>query len=438
MTVADRIRAKILPALFACLVVFPLGEARAQLSAEVPGSELTVYLMTMGPGEMVWERFGHNAIRIRDELRETDIAYNYGMFSFDQENFILRFIRGEMDYWMEGWDARWMADAYVRSGRSVWMQELNLTPEQRVQLRDFLEWNALPENRVYRYDYYRDNCSTRVRDAIDLVLGGTIREQTEGRPSGTTYRAHTRSLTAVDPPIYAGLMLGLGPMVDRPISVWEEMFLPMRFMEHVRGIQVADGARGTVPLVAAEYEIFDSGRPEATLPPSRTLPVALVGIVIAGLMVFAASRSRRSLGARIAFGSLAGGWALIAGLLGVVLLGLWAFTSHEAAYRNENLLQVSPLLLPLVVLIPLLRRVPPPVARIARWIAIVVAAGSVIGLLLQPLPAFPQVNGEVIAFTLPMNLGLAIALWLRGSDGVGRAEARAPVAAERPRAARAA
>src|SRR5690606_4637102 len=96
MTVADRIRAKILPALFACLVVFPLDEARAQLYAEVPGSELTVYLMTMGPDEIVWERDGHNAILIRDELRETDIAYNLGMFSFDQENFILRFIRGEM------------------------------------------------------------------------------------------------------------------------------------------------------------------------------------------------------------------------------------------------------------------------------------------------------------------------------------------------------
>src|SRR5690606_22147750 len=80
---------------------------------DVAGSELTVYVMTMGPGEFVWERFGHNAIWIHDEARQTDVAYNWGLFSFDQEGFILRFLRGQMDYWMEGIDAELMASHYV-------------------------------------------------------------------------------------------------------------------------------------------------------------------------------------------------------------------------------------------------------------------------------------------------------------------------------------
>ncbi len=419
-------------------LVLPRAEARAQLSAPVAGSELTVYLMTMGPGQQVWERFGHNAIRIRDDLHGTDIAYNYGMFSFEQENFILRFIRGQMDYWMEGWDARLMAEAYVRSGRSVWMQELNLTSEQRAELRDFLNWNSLPENRFYRYDYYRDNCSTRVRDAIDLVVGGAIRGATEDRPSGTTYRDHTRILTAADPPVYAGLMLGLGPLVDREISVWEEMFLPMQLMAHVREIEIPAGAAGSSPLVAAEFEVFQAEPLDMATPPTRTVWVGLVGVAIAALMVAAARRARRSTAAGFVFGGLAGGWALVAGTLGLVLFGLWTFTAHEVAYRNENLLYVTPLLLPLSVLVPLLGRLSHSLVRFARGLALVIAAASVVGLLLQILPAFPQVNGEIIAFAVPMNVGLALALWARTSSAFPRREARAREVVSARSAARAA
>src|SRR5690606_19315610 len=125
--------------------------------------------------------------------RQTDIAYNWGLFSFEQDGFIVRFLRGHMDYWMDGMDAESMASYYIRSDRSIWAQELNLTPDQRLALRDFVEWNALPENRFYRYDYFRDNCSTRVRDAIDLALGGQLRAQTADALTDASYRDHTRA-----------------------------------------------------------------------------------------------------------------------------------------------------------------------------------------------------------------------------------------------------
>ena len=101
-----------------CVVVSPL---HAQTDA---GSELTISLITVEPGSKSWEMFGHNAIRVRNTARGTDVSYNYGLFSFQQENFILRFIQGRMLYWMAGLDTDPMLESYRRANRSIWEQEL--------------------------------------------------------------------------------------------------------------------------------------------------------------------------------------------------------------------------------------------------------------------------------------------------------------------------
>ena len=147
--------------------------ARAQV-APADSQALTVWLMTMGPGDAVWERFGHNAIRIRDERSGDDRVYNWGMFSLDQSGFVLRFLRGRMRYWMASEDAALTVDAYRSHNRSVTIQELALTGMQKLALLAFVQRNELPENRFYDYDYFLDNCSTRVRDALDVALGGVL------------------------------------------------------------------------------------------------------------------------------------------------------------------------------------------------------------------------------------------------------------------------
>jgi hypothetical protein len=403
-------------------LILPGGRAFAQSEGAVPerGAELTVYLLTMGPGDAVWERFGHNALWIRDHLRGTDLAYNYGMFSFAQENFVMRFVRGHMDYWMESFDAALTVDAYVRADRSVWAQELNLSPAQRADLRDFLEWNERPENSVYRYDYYRDNCSTRVRDAIDRVVGGQLRSQTDRHPSGASYRDHTRRLTRDDPIIYTALMLALGQPVDREISVWEEMFLPMELRERIADVHVTSASGEPVPLVSREIELYRSSRPlEDAIPPPLTWAYLVVGGIGGGVIWSSARLARRSRAGGVVFGVAAGAWTLLAGLLGSVLLGLWAFTDHEAAYRNENLFFYTPLLLPLAALIPFSARAPRGSGGRSLLLALAsaVALLSIVGLLLQPLRPFYQSNGELIALALPINLGILLAaLELRGSS----------------------
>lgn len=239
-------------------------------SAE-PGSELTVYLMTIGQGDAVWERFGHNAIWVHDAARGTDVAYNYGIFVFGP-GFYSRFLRGDMMYRMEPMDGPASLRHYTESNRSVWLQELNLTPAQRLKLLDFLEWNARDENKFYAYDYFRDNCSTRVRDALDLALDGGLHEATTGKPTGTTYRSHSLRLTSPQIATSTGLLLGLGALADRPIDAWEESFIPMRLMDHVRDMRVERPDGTSEPLVRSERLLFQATRSaEPDRPPPRTL-----------------------------------------------------------------------------------------------------------------------------------------------------------------------
>ena len=409
-------------------VLAPAAAASAQGGGE-RGSELSVALLTMGPGQLVWERFGHNTILIRDSARGTERSYNYGIFDFAQENFLLRFIQGRMLYAMDGRNAQREVADYVRDNRSVWIQELDLTPAQRADLRDFLEWNERPENRDYRYDYYRDNCSTRVRDAIDRVIGGEISKQTGAAPAGTTYRFHTRRLTAADPLTYTGLELGLGSPVDRPITRWEEMFLPLAFREHVRTITVTgpDGTRH--PLVKAEATLYASTMAEArTIPPKWWLWYLIAGVLVGATLLMIGERLHESRGARAGFAIVGGAWELLAGVGGVLLAGLWLFTDHTAAYRNENLFQLNPVSLPLAVLVPLLafRRGRP--SRLTIALAVAAAAIAVAGVAFKLVPGIRQVNGEIIAFALPVHLAIAATAW-RLRDRPRAPSATAPLTA---------
>lgn len=375
-----------------------------------PGSDLTVYLMTFGPGRAVWERFGHNAIWIHDPTRGTDQAYNYGLFDFQQENFILRFVRGRMWYWMAGFPAESYIRQYERDNRSVWVQELNVPPPARLELQRFLEWNERPEHKFYHYDYYRDNCSTRVRDALDRVLGGAIRRQTASTLAGTTFRFHTQRLTANDPFIFTGLLLALGERVDRPITAWEEMFLPVAMRTQLRKVRVSGPGATSVPLVKSERTIFQSTAPSPPdAPPDWIMAYLAIGMAIglAALGLGSASRARAS--GRGGLVVLAACWSLLAGVAGVILAGLWGLTDHAMAAANENLLQMNPLSLALLPLLPgVLRRRRG--AALAAKVASVIAVVSLAGLGLQLLPWFQQVNGPVIALAVPAHLGLALGL----------------------------
>jgi len=400
-----------------------LGAPPRLLPAQEPegptGPTPSAALVTVGQGDAVWERFGHNLIWIRDPATGTSEAYNYGLFSFDQENFVLRFVRGHMRYWMGGYDARRMMRAYASQNRSVWVQELNLTPGQVGELHRFLERNELPENRFYRYHYYRDNCSTRVRDALNRVLGGELREATAPVETPLTYRDHTLRLTFGNALGHYGLHFGMGPPTDVPLTLWEAAFVPMELMEQLRSVRVPAPAGGTRPLVAEERTFHQAERP----PVPATTPRHVGGFLLGGLVVAAlfwalgrwgeVSRAGHIL---LAFAGVP--WLAAAGLFGSMLLFMWGFTDHVDAHGNANLFHANPLHLALAGLLPFaLLGASGRVAALARRLALAAAVVSLAGVALEAVPFPDQVNGEWIALLLPANLALA---WiLRRSGPVG-------------------
>ena len=401
----------------AALAAAPLA-AQPVAQPSAADTTLRIVLLTMGPGDQVWEKFGHNALWVHDPVAGTDKAYNYGMFDFRQENFILNFARGRMQYWMEGIDAYLTLDHYQRYNRSVWTQELNLTPQQAREVKALLESNERPENRFYRYDYYRDNCSTRLRDILNLVLRNGLKQATASRPSETTYRWHTRRLVgdgAANVPIYSAIDIGLGPAADRPISRWDEMFLPMKLRDEVAAFRVPDATGRMVPLVARQHTVFAATRPpEPAGPPRWLIGYLVAGFALAAVIGGLTLATRKSGAARFGFALVTSLWLLFAGTGGLILLGLWMVTDHEIAYRNENLFQLSPLALPLVLLIPALGYGARWAGRWAARLAFAAAALSLLGFVLQILPWFDQGNGDLIALALPVNLAIAWAAWYLG------------------------
>ena len=372
-----------------------------------PGESVQVYLLTMGPGDYIWEQFGHNAIWIRDPTSGTDVAYNWGTFDFAAADFLPRLVKGDMLYWMVGLHPGRSLEEYHRRDRDVWVHELNLTPDQRLELVDLLRRTDTDQNRYYSYDYYLDNCSTRIRDLLDQVLGGTIREQVEPLATGTTWRWHARRIVRRKPAAYVGMELALGNPADESINAWEESFLPLRLLDRLRAVTVPDGQGGRAPLLLSERRLVESTRPAPPPAPPFWLPWFLaVGLSLSAVVLTAGrvAESGRGWG-RVAAFMAAILWNTVAGLGGTLLAGAWLFTQHTFWFWNENLFQANSLslLLVLVLLPAALGRDPP---RAAFPLAAAVAGLSLLGLVLQLLPVFAQVNGEVISLALPAHLSV--------------------------------
>lgn len=378
-----------------------------------PGSELRVWLVTAGPGEAVWERYGHNAIRVLDTATGRDVSYNWGIFDFQQVDFIPRFLQGRMLYRMAVFETGPMVQAYVRADRSVVQQELALTPAQKAALRDLAERNALPENRDYVYQYFLDNCSTRVRDLLDRVLNGQLRRMLESKPTGISYRFHTRRLSGPDPLISAGMDLLLGSPTDSPISIWEELFLPLELRDALRGVAVADSSGSPSPLVLSEEIVFESTRASVGTEASRWLFVyAVAGMLLGGLFAGSATKGvRKRKVLRIAVTTLIAGWLAVAGLAGSILV-LLLFTDHTFAWWNHNLFLFNPVMLLLAALLPL-SELGARWLRGARTVAFLILGGALVGVALKMVPEVGQQNAQFVALTLPAHAGLALSLTWR-------------------------
>ena len=397
-----------------------------------PGAELSISLLTMGPGEHPFTKFGHSAIWVHDASNGRDEVYNYGTFAFDSPTLVLDSVAGKLPYWLSVQSMNGTLRAYREQGRSLLASELELTAAERLRLHAALQENARPEHRYYRYDYYRDNCSTRARDIVDRVLGGRMRtEQT--LPASMSYRAHTQRLVTDDPLLYVGLDLAVGRQTDAPATFWEEAWLPERLHSlFLRTTVERDGQK--LPLIRSERVLLSSRFPAPRSAPPRwggyyaVLGVSL-GALLAGLGFIAGSGKRAP---RIALGALYIVLGTPLGLLGCALSYLTFFSAHSAAVSNYNVLLLPPWLLALSVAGVRVLRGKPRAFGLARYTSLSALGSSSIALAVHALSPDPQANLQELAVALPLWLGVALStrrvglgFW-RGekkpaADGDGRA-----------------
>ena len=414
--------------------------------SQAEGGRYEVLLLTMEPGDEVWELFGHNAILIRDRLLGQDIAWNWGLFDFEQVDFLPRFLRGEMLYSMGPADPVPFIAAYERANRTVHAHEIFLTDAEAAALDALVRTNFLPENRDYIYHYFLDNCSTRIRDALDSVLGGLLYERFAARETPETFRWHARRLVSVVGWVDQGLSFLLGTRGDRAITEWEAMYVPMELMVLLEGVERVDATGVSRPLLGPRQVMFEADRePTPTAPPPFNALWAVLGMALAGTLgglgfaglglsgpsgpgargagtraLLAGADSpqegprggpRGGPGGIAALAFLAGvvAWGVLAGALGLLLVLAW-FTDHDFIHRNLNLFHMSPLALllaPAMLAAVLGRgRFAFDAGRVATGLAVAIAALSVATALLQLTPLLHQGNAEVIAVALPVNLAL--------------------------------
>ncbi|NLE35691.1 MAG: DUF4105 domain-containing protein, partial [Bacteroidales bacterium] len=210
------------------LLAFPMNAQRAD-SADV-------YMVTCAPGGAVYSIYGHTALRITVRGTGFDMAYNWGIFDFETPNFVYRFAKGKLDYLLGAYPYERFLEEYIAEGRSVWSQKLNLTTAEKEKLFELINENLKPENRKYRYDFFFDNCATRVRDIVFATVSDSLILPV--REKEKSFRQLIDPYQKVLPWLDFGADMLLGLQSDRKATLSDEMFLPIFLRDNFAGIMI--------------------------------------------------------------------------------------------------------------------------------------------------------------------------------------------------------
>lgn len=344
------------------LLLFVVYSSLLRLAATPIGSEtadnivadtLRISIVTCDPGPDVYQIFGHTAIRVqRSGVDAVDLAFNYGIFSFQTGNFIYKFVKGETDYRLGVYDFTYFMPDYVMRGSTVVEQELNLTQQEKQQLFDRLLVNAMPENRVYRYNFLFDNCATRPRVLTKASLDDCSEHIVFAEPySSVSFRDIIRHYGKNYSWLLFGIDLALGHDLDRAATWEEQMFIPIIFRDACRDARIVDAEGAERPLVKQETYLYESDT-VAVLPPTPwymtpmacTLLLLLVGAAITWCDMRKKSVSRW-------FDTVLN---LLFFVMGSIIYFLVFCSEHPATTININALWLTPLAI-LPVFVPYMR-----------------------------------------------------------------------------------
>lgn len=370
---------------------------------------LAIKLVTIDPGADLTTWWGHTGVIVEDIQTGSGRFYNYGLFSFDQDNFMLNFARGRLIFWVGVWDANLALEFYKGMDRTIRIQILDLPAEKKQEIADFLAWNVLPANREYLYDHYYDNCATRVRDLLDRALNGAFFKEND-QPARMTLRGHTRRHTHRSYLMDWLLMFLMNDSIDKPIRQWDEMFLPTELERDVAKMTVAGPDGKTRPLVEETlvyYEAPDAWQVPET-PPRHWQYFLIAGILLAGIsMLLHRFYENGSRLAKNGLGSVYILTGMIFGIPGLVLFLMSLFTNHVVTFYNENLFLANPLTALLIVAGIGLLINKQTFPKYMPWLSIMLALPAALLLGLKIFAPFDQDNWLSIALICPFLFSLA-------------------------------
>jgi len=351
-----------------------------------------ISILTIGPGDNLYDKFGHSAFRVNDPENDIDYAFNYGVYDFDTPNFYTKFAQGKLLYKLAVSEFEPFLNSYKAQDRWVEEQVLDLSYSEKQGVFNFLQDNAKPENKYYKYDFLYDNCATRIRDVLVSVLGDKLKYNANLAEEGYTFRELIQKNVHYNSWGSLGMDVAIGAVVDRKASSWEYQFLPEYVYKANEGATIAT-ASGTTALVKTTKKLYDTEeRPESGN--FFVSPLFIFGI-LGLLLVFVTYKNYKNQQRSRYLDMLI---FLVTGLIGVILLLLWFATDHSTTANNYNLLWAFPFSLLFFTLIS--RQTP------KRWLQ----RYTFFLILLLVLLGFHWISGvqRFAVGLLPLLLGLAV------------------------------
>ena len=310
------------------IAIFFDGFAQINLS-----DKATLSVLTCGQGNQLYSTFGHSAFRINDPLTGLDKVYNYGTFDFNAPNFYLNFAKGKLTYQLSTAPFKYFLYEYQYENRWVKSQELNLNLEDIKQVYAYLENNAKPENKNYQYDFFFDNCSTKIETVLVAALPHKIEFSNSHITTHKTHRDLIDDYTKNQKWAKFGIDLALGSVIDREATADEYKFLPDYIFKAFENASIkTDSIK--IPLVKKEQIILDE-RPthiasfSFALTPFFTIFLLSFIILVITFKNYKSNKRTKFLDFSLLFST---------GIIGIVVLLLWFATSHTATYKNLNFL----------------------------------------------------------------------------------------------------
>ena len=324
--------------LLSLLFLFLLnGTCNAQNTPYTLSEASEISIVTIGPGKYLYDKFGHSAFRVRDPQNNIDWAYNYGTYDFDTPNFYTKFAQGKLLYKLSVWKYVPFFELYKRENRWVKEQVLNLSPSEKNALFHFLQNNAKPENASYKYDFFYDNCATRIRDVLKEVLGEPLVYENNFVDESYSYRQLIQKNVHWNTWGSLGMDIAIGAVVDQTAPAWDYQFLPNYVFEAAENATLVTGSNKE-PLVKETKTLFQNN-PNQKNSSFFTSPIFVFGIIALLILFFTVKDFRNKTRSRYLDALL----FVTTGLIGIVLLLLWFATDHSSTVANYNLLWAFPI-----------------------------------------------------------------------------------------------